>query len=152
MSLIHKLLSCFVLTSFLGHLHHSKWSIAINGSRLLFVERRVTIGRPWRSTKNINILTPRVGFGMLELDSCILNDIAFIMHDHEFYILGGYHQIQCNKWGQVSSSLFQIFILLHLLWHRPSIYMVSSVEPPQFSHLSQQGSTLIWNFRKEILW
>lgn len=88
MSLINKLLSCFVLTSFLGHLHHSKWSIAISGSRLLSVELRLKIRRPWRSTKNINILTPRVGFGMLELDSCILNDIELIMCDHEFYILG----------------------------------------------------------------
>lgn len=149
MSLIHKLLSCFVLTSFLGHLHHSKWSIAISGSRLLFVERRVTIGRPWRSTKNINILgrdwDARVG-QLYSKWYWIDNVWPWILH------IGGYHQIQCNKWGQVSSSLFQIFILLHLLWHRPSIYMVSSVEPPQFSHLSQQGSTLIWNFRKEILW
>lgn len=152
MSLIHKLLSCFVLTSFLGHLHHSKWSIAISGSRLLFVERRVTIGRPWRSTKNINILTPRVGFGMLELDSCILNDIELIMCDHEFYILGVIIKSNATSEGKYLPVSSSIFILLHLLWHRPSIYMVSSVEPPQFSHLSQQGSTLIWNFRKEILW
>ena len=78
---------------------------------------------------------------MLELNSCIQNDIALIMRDHEFYILGVI--IISHATRQVSFSFFQILILLHLLWHVSSIYMVSSVGPPQFSHLLQQGPTLI---------
>lgn len=67
------------------------------------------------STKNINILTPRVGFGMLELDSCILNDIELIMCDHEFYILGVIIKSNATSEGKYLPVSSSIFILLHLL-------------------------------------